>query len=319
MTDAQIPPRDPGRSSRFPTVPPGPSAFPAAVSQNTPAYFQGAEGATPGTSADLLGVRYSRTAVSPIPMMVVAAIALGAAAWAYQWSAVGPGATDPEASEWWINVVSVLLPGESPDVFRYSEFRMWVTIALMVVAAGALALWIGRIGTNLRNAHEPFGSILPIIALPAWWILPTTLGTVSNTDRSSADLILRLLISFAILFAQFLLIRWPLLNRVWRAGRLRYDLASVVLWLPMLIPWSMLFLSWAFTLFYGDDDPVKQADSPWRPTPAMADWSRNVTRATSIGILALLVVVTIAQQIGIQKDRAEERARRDANADPLAV
>ena len=84
----------------------------------------------------------------------------------------------------------------------------------------------------------------------------------------------------------------------------------------MMIPWSMLLLSTSLTLLVtGDgDDP---ADSTWRPTEAMADWARNVTRATEVGVLLVLIAVSVSQHLGIMKDRKEERDRRAA-ADPLA-
>ncbi|MGN6692641.1 MAG: hypothetical protein ACTHN0_00550 [Aquihabitans sp.] len=277
-------------------------------------------GETSASSAeDLLKVRYARHAITPIPWMVASLVALLAAFWAIDWSEVGRGATDiVETSEWWANVYRVLQPAGDPRLASYSEFRMWTAMAIMVIAAISIAVWIGRLGRNLRPAHSPFGAILPLVALPAWWVLPLTLGATDTSARSRGDALLRYLIAFGILFAQYLLLRWPLLNRVWRAGRLPYDMASILLWLPMLIPWSMLLLSSAFTLLVTGDGE-NPADSAWRPTLSMADWANNLTKVTEVGILVLLVAVTVSQHIGIQKDRAEERERRAANADPMGL
>jgi len=249
--------------------------------------------------------------------MVGAAVAMLAAVWAINWSEVGPGATDiVETSEWWTNVHTVLLPAGEGRLASYSELRMWTAIAILVVTALAIALWIGQIGRNLRPGQSPFGTVLPIVALPAWWVLPLTLGATDAFNRSRGDALLRYLIAFGILFTQFLLLRWPFTNRLWRAGRLPYDLASILLWLPMMIPWSMLLLSTSFTLLVTGDgeDP---AESIWRPTEAMADWARTITRATEVGVLLLLIAVSVSQHLGIMKDRKEERDRRAA-ADPLA-
>ena len=307
MSDPGIPPGSRSTPSAFPGPPAPGVASPATVMPDAVLYPEGMRPQEP-----VVEVRYARTAVTPIPMMVGAVVALGAAAWAYDWSALAPGADDPVgSSEWWANITAVLLPGEDLRLASYSQFRMWLALSFLVLAALVVALWIGRIGRNLRPSHAPFGSLLPLLAFPAWWMLPLTLGTTNNFDRSRADLLVRYLVAFGLLFTQFLILRWPLLNRIWRAGRLRYDVASVVLWLPMMIPWAMILLSSAFTyLAIGNDGVI--ADSAWVTTPAMFDWARNLTRATSVGVLVLLVVVTVAQHLGIAEDRADEQARRAA-------
>lgn len=312
MTDDQVPAGNGGGPSWLQGGP-SRSLSPAAVLSTAPpppTYFQGAGGATPGSSDDLFSARYSRNGITPIPFMILAFAAMAAAWWALDWSTIAKGATDPvRSSEWWVNITSVLLPGEDLRAGSYSQFRMWVALALLMLAAGVLALWIGRIGTNVRSGHAPFGAFLPLIAFPAWWLLPVTIGSTGTANRSSSDELLRYLVGFGILFAQFLLMRWPTLNRIWRAGRLRYDLASIVLWLPMMIPWMMVFASSAFTFFIAGGDG-KVSDSTWRPTPTMLDWARNITRVTSVGILILLVVVSVMQHIGMARDRADDAAGR---------
>ncbi|WP_421118892.1 hypothetical protein ACE2AJ_16220 [Aquihabitans daechungensis] len=259
---------------------------------------------------DLYHPRYSRNSGTAIPYLVAAFVLMGAAWWAMRWSSFAVGAPDPvRSSEWWTSITGVLLPAEEIRLASYSYARMWIAVALLILAALAICLWIGRIGSNLRSNQQPFGSVLPLLAFPAWWILPLSIGVTTDSDRSREDLLVRFLLAFGILFAQFLLLRWPLLNRIWRAGHLPYDLASIVLWLPMMIPWMMFFLSNAFTLLaVGDDGDV--SDSAWRPTLAMLDWARWTTRATGIATLVLLVVVTMTQHVGLMKDRAAADASR---------
>jgi hypothetical protein len=292
----------PGAPAPAPLEPgmPGPPLQPAVVA-----------GDAAELAEELYHPRYSRNSGTPLPYLVASFVLMGAAWWAMRWSTATPTAPDPvRSSEWWTNVTAVLLPGEDIRFASYSPTRMWVALALLIVAAAAVLTWIGRIGHNLRQTQQPFGSVLPLLALPAWWLLPISIGITSDADRSRSDLLVRFLLAFGILFAQFLLLRWPLTNRIWRAGHLPHDLASIVLWLPMLIPWSMYFLSSAFTLFtVGDRGKV--ADSSWRPTMAMVDWSRNLSRATGIGLLVLLVVVTVMQHDGLAKDRAAADASRE--------
>lgn len=316
MADDEVPAGDSGGPSWLQGGPRRLASPAAVLAEPPPTQFKGAIGAKPGSSEDLFSARYSRNGITPIPFMIVSFVAMGAAWWAIDWSEIAPGATDPvRSSEWWINVTSVLLPGEDLRAGSYSTFRMAVALGLLVFAAIVLALWIGRIGSNVRSGHAPFGAFLPIVAFPAWWLLPVTIGITGDASRSRSDIMLRYLVAFAILFTQFLIVRWPTLNRIWRAGHLRYDLASIILWLPMMIPWSMIFLSTAFTyLAIGEDGKV--SDSTWRPTEGMLDWARWLTRASGIGLLILLVVVTILQHIGMEKDKADDNADR---AQPIAV
>ncbi len=309
MSEPETSPGPRGPASAFPRRPGDGIPSPATVMSTSVGSL---EDGTASSGEAFIETRYLRTAVSPLAAMAAAVVAIAAAAWAVDWSKLAPGATDPVlSSEWWLNITSVLLPGEPLRASSFSQSRMWVALSLLMLAAAVLSAWVGRIGRNLRGNEAPFGAVLPLLAFPAWWMLPITLGTTDNVDRSRADFLLRYLVAFGILFTQFLILRWPLLNRIWRAGRLRYDLASIILWLPMMIPWSMIFLSTSFTyLSVGNDgDP---ADSPWVTTVTMYDWARNVTRATNLGIFVLLVVVTVAQHIGIHRDRAEERDRRAA-------
>jgi hypothetical protein len=265
---------------------------------------------------ELYHPRYSRGSGSAVPYMAGALVLMLAAWWAMVWSTPTASATDPvRSSEWWTNITAVLLPAEDVRLASYSQTRMWVALVLLVLAATAIVLWIGRIGSNIRQGHRPFGAFVAIVAFPAWWILPLSIGITAGGGRSRGDLVVRFLTAFGILFAQFLLMRWPTLNRIWRAGQLPYDPASILLWLPMMIPWMMFFASSAFSLIVLEKGDLP-SDSIWRPTPAMLDWARATTRVTSVGIVILLVVVTVVQHIGLAKDRAaldasRERSRQD--------
>jgi hypothetical protein len=245
--------------------------------------------------------------------MVGAIVLMIVAWWGMRWSTLTAGATDPvRTSEWWTNITAVLLPSENVRFASYSQTRMWVALALLLLAATAIVLWIGKIGSNVRQ--QPFGSFLPIVAFPAWWLLPLSLGITTDATRSRGDLLVRYLVALGILVVQFLLLRWPTLNRIWRAGRMPYDLASILLWLPMMVPWLMLFASRAWTLLaMGESEDLSK--SAWLPTPAMADWAQALTRVTSVGILVLLVVVTVLQHLGLSKDRAALEASRQRARD----
>src|SRR4051812_8572887 len=206
---------------------PAPSTEVAATDPK-PAYVDGVFGATPGSSNELFAARYSRAGSSPIPYLMVSLAAMGGAAWALDRAELVPGATDPvRGSGWWTNTTAVLLPGEQLHLTAYSEGRMWLALGLLVLAAVLVAVWIGRIGRNLHAGHEPFGAFLPILAFPAWWILPVTLGITDAAPRTHADVLIRYLVAFGMLVTQFLLLRWPMLNRIWRAGRLPYDAVSI--------------------------------------------------------------------------------------------
>jgi hypothetical protein len=323
MSDSEVPSGAPDATPGGPIAGPptvaAPGLTPRADGPDTvpfapPTQFRAPDDSNDEGSADLFAVRYSRHGSTPVPYLIAAAVAMAAAWWAFDWSKVTPGATDPvRSSEWWTNVTAVLLPGEQIRFASYSAMRMWVALALLVLAALTVAVWIGRIGSNLRTSQRPFGSILPIVAFPAWWLLPVTIGMTDGSNRSRADLLLRYLVAFGMLLIQFVLVRWPTLNRIWRAGYLRYDLASVLLWLPMMVPWSMLFLSTSYTALVVEN--ARSSPSGWYPTVAMVDWARDLTRATGLGVLALLVVVTVAQHIGIRRDRAIDRTRKRPDAD----
>lgn len=314
MSDPEAPPEVRGGPiwRQGPDAPPPAPPGPPGTVPTPPTQFQGATDPT-GREDELYRPSFARDSGSPVPHMVASFVLMAAAWWGLRWSTLTLGATDPvRTSEWWTSVNAVLLPSEDVRFASYSETRMWVALALLLAAAAAIIWWIGRIGSNLRPGQQPFGVILPFLAFPAWWLLPLTIGITSDPSRSRSDLLVRYLVAFGILFAQFLLLRWPTLNRIWRAGGLPYDPVSIVLWLPMMIPWSMFLCSTIFSLLAaGSAGDVN--DSAWQPTEAMLDWARTLTRASGVGLLVLLVVVTIVQHRGVAGDRAALEASRQAS------
>jgi hypothetical protein len=286
-------------------------APPGVVNATPPTQFQGVPGANGSRSGDdLFTNRFAHTGVTPIPFMVVALACMAAAGWATTWAEWSRDAPDAlRTSEWWTNVTVVLIPSEDHGLGAYTTGRMWVALGLLALATLAIAIWIGRIGTNVKPGNGPFGAMLPLLAFPAWWALPTTINLTASGVPSRSDLLVRWLVALGIFVAQFLLLRWPLLNRIWRAGNLPYDAASIVLWLPMFVPWLMIQLSTLYTLLVIGDDG-RFSDSGWVPTDTMYDWAQWTTRLCAVGTLALLVVVTIVQHVGLRQDRLDHEASK---------
>jgi hypothetical protein len=304
------PPETPVQGRQFGMGAPG-EAPPAVLLTSTPTTFTGGAGVGPTRQPDQsISSRYSHRSITPIPFMLVA-IALIVGAWfAVQWARwteEAPGRF--ETSEWWTNVLAVLAPAEDLGLGAYSNERMWIALSLAMAAALASAVWIGRIGTNVRPGSGPFGSVLPLLAFPAWWVLPITINLTAEAGRGRYDVLIRYLVALGMLVTQYLIVRWPVTNRIWRAGRLPYDLGSVALWLPNMIPWLLLLCSNLYTVFVVGEGGDR-SDSAWLPTTTMEDWARWTTRGSAIGLLVLLVVVSISQHHGISRDRAELEASR---------
>ncbi|MEZ5138301.1 MAG: hypothetical protein R2711_05920 [Acidimicrobiales bacterium] len=155
-------------------------------------------------------------------------------------------------NEIWFTLSNLLLPQE---VHRdlVSVTKAAVVFGLAAVAVVAVALWVARIGRNLPMSGATFGGGLAVAGLPAWWTLSLTLGSYDGLETERIDLLTRTSLGLLILTGQFLLVRWALLNRTWRAGKLPGDLASVVLWIPEFVPWAMFFASSVLTLAVTSD------------------------------------------------------------------
>jgi hypothetical protein len=265
--------------------------------------------AGPTTAADGSNLRYARAAVSPLPFLGVAAAA-AVAAWValHQVAPTGEEVGRP-ASAWFYNTSQLVAPWERIDLRVSSSTAEWVATGLLALGAVAVVAWIARVGQNVRSGAMPFGLAMPLLAFPAWWMLPLTLGSRDIGNRSFLDMLSRFSFALVILLAQFVLIRWPGLNRLWRAGRLRYDYLSMALWLPMAVPWFMFLASYTLSLASTGEDG-RLADSSWLPTHNMQVWATWTSRACSIGTLVLLVVVSVIQHLGIRRDRAEDAAAR---------
>lgn len=308
MSDIDAPGGGPGSTDQAAA----PAAPPAVLVPTPRTMFQGG-GIRMPQPEDALVTRYSLRASTPLPHLAAMLVLVGAAWWAVDWARWTPESPEPRAtSEWWTNVLLVTAPGEDLGFAAWSDQRMWIALSLVAAAWIAFAVLVGRIGTNVRPGGGPFGSLLPLVAFPAWWILPISINVTAEAARGRYDLLIRFLVALGLLVTQFLILRWPTTDRIWRAGRLPYDAASIVLWLPVLIPWMMIIASNLTTVFLVDEgEPA--SESPWFPTEAMYDWARWTGRATSAGLLVLLVVVAIAQHVGIGKDRADVDATRGAD------
>jgi hypothetical protein len=259
--------------------------------------------------ADGSNLRYARAAISPLPFLAfAAAAAVGAWVALHQVAPTGDEVGKP-ASAWFYNVTQLVAPWERIDLRVSSSTAEWVATGLLCLAAVAVVGWIARIGQNVRSGALPFGLAMPLLAFPAWWVLPVTLGSRSVENRTFLDMLSRYSFALIILLAQFVLIRWPGLNRLWRAGRLRYDYLSLALWVPMAIPWFMFLGSYTFSLASTGEDGTF-SDSNWLPTHNMEVWATWTSRACSIGTVVLLVAVSVIQHLGIRQDRADDAAAR---------
>ena len=89
---------------------------PASVSPAPPTMMPGAAGGhgpRPGSADEMFTARYNRNGSSPLPFLVVALVGIGAAWWALDWARWTPDSPERfQTNEWWVNVTSVLVPGE---------------------------------------------------------------------------------------------------------------------------------------------------------------------------------------------------------------
>lgn len=257
---------------------------------------------------------YSRHAVTPVPFALAALASIVALLVAVPWARRGRPDGDLETlrtlNEVWFSVEN-LLTARLDGSFLRSPTKATVVLALSAVVAVAVAAWVARLGRNLPLTEASFGAGFAVLGLPAWWTLALTLGTLDDPSPRRIDLIVRLAFAAGLLVIQYVLVRWGLLNRIWRAGRLPYDQASILLWLPELIPW-MMYLGSSITTLVITEDGDLPADT-WRPTPAMVDWGRALSAASTAAILLLLVVVTIRQHVGMAEDRGVDAAAREAD------
>ncbi len=126
----------------------------------------------------------------------------------------------------------------------------------------------------------------------------------SPTDRS--DTLLRYSFTLLFMLAQVGVARSVFANRLWKAGRLRFEWAAALLWVPALAAYGWLLGAWCFTLVEIGDDG--RGHSAWRPTELHGDLADWAGRLSYVGTFVLLVVVTVRQHLGLQRDRAEDAA-----------
>jgi hypothetical protein len=261
---------------------------------------------------------YGRRARTPLPQGAAALSAIVALLAGIAWGAddavrVDGSARLDDLNDAWASVSQVLLPHEAPSTLVTAP-RALVVLGLAVVVLVTTTAWVGRIGRNVAVGREPFGAGLALLGLPAWWILPLTLGTTGAARvPSRTDLLLRFALALLIFVPQFLLARWVLHNRVWRAGRLRADYAAIALWAVELVPWALYLFSSLYEQVARREGSTE--DLPWEPTQTMLEWGWATSRASLVAIGALLVVVSVRQHLGIASDR---RAEAEEHAPPPA-
>jgi hypothetical protein len=267
------------------------------------------------TAARPARTRYSRYAKTPLPYAALALTSVGVLLALVRWGSSGeirPG--EPEVltdlnSAWW-SVSQLLLPHDTTPLLVTVE-RAAIVLAASAVTLALVLLWVGKVGRNVVPGEGAFGSWLALAALPAWWILPLTLGTYgSSSIDTRLDLLLRTGTALIIFAVQFLLLRWPLHNRTWRAGHLPGDLASLALWVVEMVPWGMFLASAMFQLVAAGERLSR--DVAWEPTPAMVDWGTATSLGSLVAIAILLIVVSVRQHQGIALDRQEDAEAREA-------
>lgn len=246
---------------------------------------------------------YLHQAGSPLPYLAASIVSLASAWVMFSWNQGLEQARSP--GNLWSYSTAVLLPYEalpgSNDVWSNR-----LTLAVAVGAALILLLWIGRIGRNVRGPG--FGFSLGLLALPAWFTLPLTIGLENEIDRGYGVFILRTALALMLLIGQYALLRATLLRRVWSASQLPRPGVATLLWLPALVPQAMFLGSGLFTLLAVGEDGSGR--SGWTPTSTMVEVGRWADRASGVAILMLLVVVSVRQHEGIAADRAADAAYR---------
>lgn len=257
---------------------------------------------------------FSRHAITPLPYAGAALASIVALLVALSWATDGtPAADAPDSlrtlNQVWLVVTNLLLVQEDVQLLvGVQEATVMLVLAGIVVAA--MALWIGRIGRNLPLGDASFGMGLALLGLPAWWTFSLTAGALDDFDRSRIDAMMRIAVAAGVLVVQFVLLRWALLNKVWRAGRIPGDLGALVLWVPEIVPWSLYLGSSLYTLAATDEG--EPPSTTWQPTEAMVDWGIALSRISLVAIIVLLLVVSVRQHLGIAADRRTDAAAREA-------
>lgn len=283
---------------------PQPSASPATVG-GAPGFGGGAP-AVAGIRVDISKQRYGSHAHTPLPYLAAAAaglaIAIGVVRWALE---TVPGAGRGGLSEgWWSGITLFLLNGQVLGYRGTDHGRLAWALVAMGIATVLVTVWIRRLGVNARVDAGFFGAVLVLLAIPAWYTLPVTIG--NNQDLGLGEARLRLTILLVVLVAQALFVRWTLSAKSWRAGRLGLPACTFVLWLPLAVADCWYYGSTTVSMFSVHKDGT--GHSKWEPTRAIYRADVWANRGTLIVLAVVLVVVTVRQHQGIAQDRADVAA-----------
>ncbi len=277
----------------------GPTADPETA---TPSTFrvQDAAIAGPPSRFDPFSSHYSSTARTPLPEMVAAVAVMASTFFIIRWAltdvsnpSVGPSTT------WWDLVTASILQDRRLSIVDTDGGRVWWAVGAMILSLLVLVLWSRRIGVNNRASGRYFGAVLPLLALPGWWILPLIVPEGRSPDRNEA--ITRLAITVLVLVSQALFTRWVFVHKVWRSGELPFEPAALLLWVPLAVAGAWFYGAQLWTIVAQGADG--RGHSGWRPTETMQRGVSWATRGTGIALLVVLIAVTVVQHAGIRRDR----------------
>ncbi len=254
----------------------------------------------PPSRFDSFSSHYTSTARTPLPEMVAAIAVLASTFFVIRWAltTVGQPSRGPSTT-WWDIVTAFTLQDRRLGINGADGARLWWAMGAMILSLLVLIAWSRRIGVNNRSSDRYFGAVLPLLALPGWWVLPLITPMGRGIDRTES--ITRVAIVVLLLVSQALFTRWIFVHKVWRSGDLPVEPVALLLWAPLLVAGGWYYGSALWTIVARGDNGF--GHSGWRPTETMGRALSWATRGTGIALLAVLIAVTVVQHVGIRRDR----------------